>query len=135
MAGRRHAARLLAAGMLALLAAACGRLGEDTAAVMAAHQVVERELGVKRVEFNGTRVLEKQPPWFLLETEVEIETAAGLRDRGTLLVVLALNPRNGVEYRYHPGVALARTDDPRSPSPALVTTLKARNGWGAPVDW
>ena len=72
----RRAAGLLAALALALLAAACGRLGEDTAAVMAAHHVVERELGVKRVEFNGTRVLEKQPPWFLLETEVEIETAA-----------------------------------------------------------
>ena len=130
-----RAAGLLPALAAALLAAACGRLGEDAAAVMAAHQVVERELGVRRVEFDGTRVLEKQPPWFLLETEVEIETAAGLRDRGTLLVVLALNPRNGVEYRYHPGTALARADDPGKPSPALIAALKARNGWGAPVDW
>jgi len=131
----RRSPHVALAVALALLSAGCGRLGQDAAAVMAAHQVVERELGVQRVEFNGTRVLEKEPPWFLLSTEVEIETAEGLRDRGTLLVVLALNPGNGIEYRYHPGVALARTAEADPPPPALVAALKARNGWGTPVRW
>ncbi len=120
---------------LALGVAGCGRYGQDTAAVMAAHAVVERELGVQRVEFNGTRILEKAPPWYLLGTEVEIETAEGRRDHGALLVVLALNPDNGIEYRYHPGLALARVHDLVNPSPERLRDLKSRNGWGARVDW
>lgn len=126
---------LAAALALALALIGCGRYGQDAAAVLAAHAVVERELGAQRVEFNGTRILEKAPPWYLLGTEVEIETAEGLRDHGALLVVLVLNPDNGIEYRYHPGLALARVRDPANPPPEQLRDLKSRNGWGTRIAW
>lgn len=139
-AGPGVSARLALAVLAALALTGCGRLGHDASAIFAAHNVLRRELPQFQIEFTESHIVARERPYYMVEITAllsdgdEDETDPRRTVRRSFLIVLALNPRNGVQFRWHPGVAVARLDG-AEPDRAVIAGMKRRNRWGSPVDW
>ncbi|HHQ40821.1 MAG TPA: hypothetical protein ENK20_00830 [Chromatiales bacterium] len=137
---QRIRTRALAAALLAaaLAAGGCGRLGQDAGAIFAAHDVLRRELPQFQIDFSESHIVSRERPYYMIELTARLTLGDGERPEDTtvrsFLVVLALNPDNGVQFRWHPGAAVTALDGPKPPS-AVVAEMKARNRWGAAIDW
>ncbi len=123
---------------VALAAGGCGRLGQDAGAIFAAHDVLRRELPQFQIDFSESHIVSRERPYYMVELTARLTLGDGDRPEDTtvrsFLVVLALNPRNGVQFRWHPGAAIEPLEGPEPPS-ALIAEMKARNRWGAAIDW
>jgi len=123
---------------VALAAGGCGRLGQDAGAIFAAHDVLRRELPQFQIDFSESHIVSRERPYYMVELTARLTLGDGGRPEDTtvrsFLVVLALNPRNGVQFRWHPGAAIEPLEGPEPPS-ALIAEMKARNRWGAAIDW
>lgn len=130
------AALLLAAGLLG----GCGRLGQDASAIFAAHRVLRSELPQFHIEFTESHIVARERPYYMVELTAlltygdEEETDPHRTVRRSFLIVLALNPRNGLQFRWHPGVAVRRLDG-GEPGRDVIASMKRRNRWGSPVEW
>jgi len=136
--GPRRAVVLTALLLAAGLFAGCGRLGQDASAIFAAHDVLRRELPQFQIEFSESHIVTRERPYYMIELTARLTLGDGERPEDTtvrsFLVVLALNPDNGVQFRWHPVAAVAPLDGPDVP-PRLIAEMKARNRWGAAIDW
>ena len=123
---------------VALAAGGCGRLGQDAGAIFAAHDVLRRELPQFQIDFSESHIVSRERPYYMVELTARLTLGDGGRPEDTtvrsFLVVLALNPRNGIQFRWHPGAAIEPLEGPEPPS-ALIAEMKARNRWGAAIDW
>lgn len=126
-------------GIVALLLAGasltgCGRLGLDAGAIFAAHEVLKRELPGFSIDFTDSRIVAKETPYYMIRATVDLTRDDEPVLHRRFLVVLAINPENGIQFRWHHGTAVQPLYEPGIPSP-VITALKRRNAWGTPIAW
>lgn len=121
--------------VFAALIAACGSLGRDASAILAAERVVMGRLDVSERDVSMHGVLEHEGEYYLVDATVHGKTEVGGTKDFHVLVVVAVNSANGMEYRWHPGDAIQWIKSPGPPSQAELQAAKDANRWGEPIDW
>ncbi len=130
----QQVSRLVVSACAALLVlAGCG--SHETSAIFAAQEVIKRELNVSGGNISNTHVVEQDPPYFMVNSTVDLEDEQGGPVHADLLVVVTINPDNGLQFRWHPGAAIRRVPSHTELPQRLIAALKEANGWGTPVDW